>query len=367
MQNIFKSLFSSLLIALCVIIFNPAQSANIKLPAKGIVTNERNEPLGGATVSVKNRNISVTTNTDGKFSINVPNDNDSLIISYVGYIAQTVKAGSGNIAVVLVPDENQKLSDVVVVGFGTQKKVDLTGAVVQVSGKELQNRPIANVGQALQGKVANLNVTTTGDPGGPGTNASFNIRGNTSLSGGGPLYVVDGIPVSDINDINSQDIENISVLKDAASSAIYGARAPYGVILVTTKRGKKGQAVVSLNSNVAMSTYTTLPKMANSYEFAKAYNDASVNSGQGVVFSDEIIKEIQANIEKPGSYPVAMRDPANPNKYTYASPLNTDKRIFQALVIQSKTRFKCEWWFGKHYLLSWCWLLRPGWSVKVCR
>ena len=331
MQKLAKSLLAFFMLSFMLLLLNTVKAAGSNysisnfFPVTGIVTNEHNEPLAGATVSIKNSNTSVTTNADGKFSIDVAGNNDSLIITYVGYITQTINAIENNITVVLMPDENQKLSDVIVVGFGTQKKINLTGAVAQINGKELQNRPVSNIGQALQGKVANLNVTTTGDPGGPGTNASFNIRGNTSLSGGGPLYVVDGIPVSNINDINTQDIENISVLKDAASSAIYGARAPYGVILVTTKRGKKGEkALVSINSVVALSTYTVLPKMANSLEFAKAYNDASVNSGQGVVFSDEIINQIKDNIAKPGTWPVATADPANPNKYTYASPLNTD-------------------------------------------
>lgn len=296
-------------------------------PLTGKVVNENREPLPGAVVKSKTSGTSVAADANGQFSIDIADAGDSLIVSYVGYKTQTLKIGTNkSITIFMVPDdETQKLSDVVVVGFGTQKKVNLTGAVAQISGKELQNRPIANVGQALQGKVANLNVTTTGDPGGPGTNASFNIRGNTSLSGGGPLYVVDGIPVSNINDINTQDIENISVLKDAASSAIYGARAPYGVILITTKRGKKGEkANVTISSVVAKSTYTRLPKMANSLQFAEAYNDASVNSGQGIVFSDEIISKIKDNINKPGTWPVSTPDPANPNKYTYASPLNTD-------------------------------------------
>ncbi|WPU91465.1 TonB-dependent receptor [Mucilaginibacter sabulilitoris] len=293
----------------------------------GTVVDEKGETLPGASVKVKSSGKGVVTDTYGKFTVDVANENDAITVTFVGYKAKTVIVGnSKTLTIKLEPDlEGQKLNEVVVVGFGTQKKVNLTGAVTQISGKELQDRPAANVGQALQGKVANLNITTTGDPGGPGTNSSFNIRGTTSLSATGPLYVVDGIPVDNINDLNAQDIETISVLKDAASSAIYGARAPYGVILVTTKRGKKGEkTAVSLNSIVGQSSYTSLPKMANSLQFAEAYNAASVNSGQGTVFSDDIINKIRDNINKPGTWPVSTPDPANPNKYTYASPLNTD-------------------------------------------
>lgn len=293
----------------------------------GTVVDETGRTLPGATVKLKGSDKGVVTDSNGKFSLEVNGANDFITVSFVGYKTQTVPVGNDKVITIkLEPDlEGRTLNDVVVVGFGTQKKVDLTGAVAQISGKELQDRPIANIGQALQGKIANLNVTTTGDPGGPGTSSSFNIRGNTSLSGGGPLYVVDGIPLNDINNLNAQDIASISVLKDAAASAIYGARAPYGVILITTKTGKKGeQATVSLNSNVGLSSYTSLPKMANSLQFANAYNDASVNSGQGIVFSDQIIKEISDNINHPGTWPVSTPDPANPNKYTYASPLNTD-------------------------------------------
>lgn len=294
---------------------------------RGRVLGENDQPLAGASVALKSGTASAVADDNGRFSLAAPGAHDSVVVSYLGYLSRTVAADAGApVLIRLAPDAGtRRLNDVVVVAFGTQKKIDLTGAVTQISGKELANRPVANVGQALQGKVANLNVTTTGDPGGPGTGASYNIRGNTSLSGGGPLYVVDGIPVNDINNINPQDIASISVLKDAASSAIYGARAPYGVILITTKQGGKGEKPhVSLNASVAQSTYTRLPKMANSLEFAQAYNDASVNSGQGIIFSDDIISKIRDNIRKPGTWPVATPDPANPNKYTYASPLNTD-------------------------------------------
>ncbi|GAA4315885.1 TonB-dependent receptor [Compostibacter hankyongensis] len=326
-MQIRKLFLRSFILLCCAVACRHARAqTGAPLTLRGQVLNENNKPLPGASVSLRSGSGSAVTDQEGRFSIQVGNTNDSLIISYLGYQRQTRSAAGGPVTVKMLPDfAAQQLNDVVVVAFGTQKKIDLTGAVTQISGKELQNRPVSNVGQALEGKVANLNVTTTGDPGGPGTNASFNIRGNTSLSGGGPLYVVNGIPVNDINDLNPQDIASISVLKDAASSAIYGARAPYGVILITTKQGSKGEKPrISLNSSVAWSSYTRLPKMASSLQFAEAYNDASVNSGQGVTFSDDIIKKIKDNIQKPGTWPVSTPDPANPNKYTYASALNTD-------------------------------------------
>jgi TonB-linked SusC/RagA family outer membrane protein len=291
----------------------------------GKVTDEQGEVVAGATVTVKGTNRSVSTDENGVFVLKQIDDKATLTISGVNIAPYEIKLeGKTNISITVTKTISE-LNEAVVVGFGTQKKLNLTGAVSQVSGEVLEDRPVTNVGQALQGLIPNLNLTTTGEPGGPGQNASFNIRGNTNTSGAGPLFIVDGMPIDQINDLNPADIESISVLKDAAASAIYGARGPYGVVIVTTKRGKKGEkAKVTYNNMFGMSTYTRLPKMADSYEFAQAFNIASINSGQGAPFSDEIIAQIKANVEKPGSFPVTAQDPSDPTKYLYASPLNTD-------------------------------------------
>ncbi len=294
----------------------------------GQVTDDKGEVVAGATITVKGTSHSTSTDDNGNFILRRVEEDATLVISGVNFDTYQVAVNGKTSINVKVTTAIKEMNEAVVIGFGTQKKINLTGAVSQVSGEELVDRPVSNLGQALQGVVPNLNLTTAGDPGGPGTNSSFNIRGNTSTAPGGnssPLFIVDGVPVDNINDINPPDIENISVLKDAAASSIYGARAPYGVILVTTKKGKKGEkALVSYSNMFGQSSYTTLPRMANSLEFANAFNIASINSGQGAPFSDDILMKIKTNIEKPGSYPVSEPDPNNPGRWTYASPLNTD-------------------------------------------
>lgn len=301
----------------------------IALTVAGIVTSlSEGEPLPGVNIVVKGTSTGTMTDIDGKYSINVPNEDDILVFSSIGYTTEKVPVNGRTVIDVALAEDIKSLSEVVVVGYGTQKKVNLTGAVAQVEGEVLENRVVPNIGQALQGVIPNLNVTTTGDPGGPGTNASFNIRGGISIAPGSsasPLFVVDGIPVDNINDINPTDVESMSVLKDAAASAIYGARAPYGVVIVTTKHGKKGEkATVSYSSMFGQSSYTRLPKMANSLEFAEAMNIASINSGQPVSFSPEQLEKIRQNIANPGTFPVSYPDPNNPGKWTYASPLDVD-------------------------------------------
>jgi TonB-linked SusC/RagA family outer membrane protein len=328
----------------------PTAAAPLVFKVSGKVTNEAGEPIPGVNVKVKGANIITATNERGEYTINAPDATAVLVFSFIGYNTREMEVKGEHTINIQLTAESQSLNAIVVVGFGTQKKVNLTGAVSQVEGKTLQNRPVANIGQALQGTVPNLNLTTTGDPGGPGTNASFNIRGTARIgpvdANASPLFVVDGMPVNNINDINPNDVENMSVLKDAAASAIYGARAPYGVILVTTKKGRKGEkTAVSYNTMFGQSSYTRLPKMANSLVFAQAYNVAALNSGQGVVFSEEQLEKIRQNIARPGSNPVATPDPSIPNRYTYASPLNTDN------VDWFKAYFK-PWSFNQKHDLS---------------
>ncbi|MBD8487766.1 TonB-dependent receptor [Echinicola sp. CAU 1574] len=219
---------------------------------KGQITST-NEPQGipGVTVRVKGGNTGTVTDIDGKFTIEVPDGSAVLVISSIGYKTTEVTVGDQTIIDVKLEEDTQALDEVVVVGYGTQKKVNLTGAVSQVTSEMLENRPVANIGQALQGTIANLNVGISN--GSPNTVPSFNVRGGTSFSGGSfqtgsPLILVDGVEM-DINQLNPEDIESVSVLKDAASAAIYGARAAYGVMLVTTKKGAKTEGTKITYSN----------------------------------------------------------------------------------------------------------------------
>ena len=202
---------------------------------KGTVVDSQGDPVIGASVIVKGAAKGTTTNIDGQFSLTDVKKGSIIRITGVGYKPVEMTWDGASLDVILA-DDMQSLDEVVVVGYGVQKKVNLSGAVATVDTKQIENRPVLNVGQALQGTVANLNISI-GD-GRADASPSFNIRGTTSLNGGSPLVVIDGV-ISDswtLNHMNPNDIENISVLKDAASSAIYGSRAAFGVILSPPRR-----------------------------------------------------------------------------------------------------------------------------------
>jgi TonB-linked SusC/RagA family outer membrane protein len=212
---------------------------------QGVVTDDKGNPLPGATVVVKgNTSIGVSSDSDGKFSLSVPTGTETLVISSIGFVAQEVSvAGRTSLTIKLVSD-NKALDEVVVVGYGTQKRSDITGAVGSVSSKELTERPVINIAQGLQGRVAGVNVAlNSGQPG--GGDPVIRIRGYGSINAGNnPLYVVDGVFWdAGISNLNPNDIANIEVLKDASATAIYGAQGSNGVILITTKRGKQGSQV----------------------------------------------------------------------------------------------------------------------------
>ena len=213
---------------------------------KGTVKDKTGEPLIGVSVTYGNGQGTVT-DIDGNFSVNAP-AGSTIKFSYVGYKPQSVK-GSGNMNITMEED-NTTLEDVVVVGYGTMKRRDLTGAVASVSGDKLAANPVANVAQALQGQLPGVSVIS--QDGRPGATMSVRVRGGGSITqSNDPLYIVDGVTVSDISDIPADNIESIDVLKDAASTAIYGARGANGVILVTTK-GSKGEGKAKVKYNVRL-------------------------------------------------------------------------------------------------------------------
>lgn len=282
----------------------------------GRVTDGNGNALPGVSVTLKNHAAGTITDEKGLFQLPVREDTVTVFFSLLGYQSESRGAEAGKFLDVILAQANTALGEVVVVGYGTQKKANLTGAVAQVSGEVLENRALTNIGQGLQGEIGNLNITTVNDPGGPGSPSAFNIRGVTSLSGGGPLFVVDGVPAASIDNINPHDIESVTVLKDAASSAIYGARAAYGVMLITTKKGKKGDKVsITYDGMASWSAPTILPKMANSLEFAETYNVSAANSGLAAPFSDEQINRIKAYMADPNSVPVTAPNPNDPNHW----------------------------------------------------
>lgn len=245
-------------------------------PVKGTVIDTSGEPIIGANVVEKSTTNGVITDIDGNFSLTVSSD-AILVISYIGYQTQELAVTPGATLHVTLEEDNELLDEVVVVGFGVQKKVNLTGAVGVATAKDIESRPVQNAVAALQGVVPGLNISNSGQ-GTLDAEKSINIRGMTTIgtSSGSPLVLIDGME-DNLSRINPQDIESISVLKDAAASAIYGSRAPFGVVLVTTKSGKEGKAVINYNNNFRFSTPINMPVLSDAWEFINNFNDAQLN------------------------------------------------------------------------------------------
>lgn len=258
----------------------------------GRVLDANNEPVIGANVVVDGTTIGTVTDVDGNFTLDVP-DGATLKISYIGYIEQTIPVGNKSVISVILKEDSQALDEVVVVGFGTQKKLNLTGAVTAVTGEEMSKRPVTNTATMLQGQVPGLRVNQgLGTPGDEST--SFRVRGQGTFSSAGsdPLVLINGVPGS-ISNLDPSVIESVSVLKDAASAAIYGARAANGVILVTTKQGADlgdGKAHISYHGNVGLYNPTRMYDLVtNSVEYMELYNLAQKNSGTGKAYTQEQI------------------------------------------------------------------------------
>ncbi len=258
----------------------------------GNVTNESGEPLPGVTVVFKGTTQGTTTNADGEYTIsNIP-ESATLQFSFVGMITQEVVVGDQTIINISMVADAVGLDEVVVVGYGTQKKSHLTAAIEQVGSEVLENRPVNSVNEAMQGTVAGLYVSPTN--GGPASDANLNIRGFTGFnSKGSPLVLVDGVERT-MSDVNPNDVESITVLKDAAASAIYGSRAPSGVILIVTKGGQAGEKIrVNYSGSYKIGTPIGMPHWANSYEWAEKVNEQYRNSLQNPIYKEETIQQMR--------------------------------------------------------------------------
>lgn len=268
---------------------------------KGIVRDNLG-PVAGASVVVKGTKNGAVTDLDGHFTLsNVPN-NAVLQISFIGYNSQEIKVtGKTSYDVVLVED-SKTLDEVVVVGYGSQKKVNLTGSIGQVDSKVLESRPITSTTSALQGTIPNLQITNSS--GEPGQTASINVRGTTSINGGSPLVLVDGVEMS-LDLVNPNDIANVTVLKDAAASAIYGVRAAFGVVLVTTKSPQQTDKVtVNYSGNFSFAKPSILPEFITSQsQYAEWMNQACINGNTNTLFKDETIAKMKAYEADPVNNP----------------------------------------------------------------
>lgn len=263
----------------------------------GRILDPNDEPVIGANVVVKGTTIGTVTDAEGNFGLDVP-EGATLQISYIGYIEQSIVVGNKSVISVILKEDSQALDEVVVVGFGTQKKLNLTGAVTAVTGEEISKRPVANAAVLLQGQIPGLRVNQgTGQPG--NEEASFRIRGQGTFSDAGsdPLILINGVPGSMTN-LDPSVIESVSVLKDAASASIYGARAANGVILITTKQGaSNGQKVtIGYHGNVGLYSPTKMyDVVTNSVEFMEWSNIAKTNSGRSDLYSQDIIDAYRQN------------------------------------------------------------------------
>jgi len=253
----------------------------------GKVTNERGEQLAGASIAEKGTNNITTSREDGTFSLTVSSENSVLLVSYVGYAAREVgMTNSHNLSIALSP-ALQDRNEVVVVGYGTQKKVSLTSAVSTIKSEDVSRRVVSNTQQALQGIAPGLTVLDQG--GAPGrSTATVRVRGITTLSGNNPLILVDGIEQG-FNNFNPEDVESISVLKDAAATAIYGSRAAAGVILVTTKRAKEGKLNIGYNTYLAFHTIGDHPQHMTTADYMRQQDTAYAHAGQAMPYSDSLI------------------------------------------------------------------------------
>ncbi|GBU08662.1 SusC/RagA family TonB-linked outer membrane protein [Bacteroidales bacterium] len=308
-----------------------AQQPPSKISITGVVKDAHGDALIGVNVIQRGSKIGTVTNAEGRYSLSVEKD-VTLTFSYLGYISQSLKVGSSPSLDITLLEDAQTLDEVVVVGFGNQKKVNLTGAVSSVAADVFENKPVLNVGQALQGVLPNLNVNVK--TGSPNEVPSFNIRGGTSMSydggwnidNGSPLILVDGIEAgaTHFNMMNPNDIESISVLKDASASAIYGARASFGVMLITTKSGKNNQkAQVNYNYDVQWSGPTHLPDILDSYtqQYAQ-HQSALMTDGTISPWDNTVLAAKKKYMENPSSEKAWIYDEGSTEKFTWIANIN---------------------------------------------
>lgn len=295
---------------------------------RGVVTDENGEPIIGANVVEKGTTNGVITNIDGEFNLSVSPD-AVLQISYIGYINQELVVGENNDFQFKLREDTQTLDEIVVVGYGIQKKANLTGAVSMVNMSEvLGDRPVTNVGNALQGAIPGLMITGNSIP---GTEKTFNIRGTTSINGGGPLVLVDNVP-AEIDMLNPEDIESVSVLKDAASAAIYGARGAFGVILITTKKAKKNERLkLNYNNNFGFIKPINRARQASIIDILETHqawdNDGKYYAeGQNLADWIGYVKEYNNN---PSAFPEnGIYNPEGEQIYYYLKDNKTQEAVF---------------------------------------
>jgi TonB-linked SusC/RagA family outer membrane protein len=259
----------------------------------GTVTDQNGQPMAGVNILIRGTQKGTSTDAAGKFSL-LAKAGDVLLFSSVGFQTQSIKLGEETSLAIKMAEANSNLNEVIVIGYGTQKKKLVTGANIQVKGEDIQKQSTSNALQALQGQAPGVQITSYS--GQPGSSMNVVIRGKGTVGNFGPLYVVDGVQASDISYLNPADIESIDVLKDAASAAIYGSQAANGVILVTTKTGKTNQKpTITLDGFYGVQNVARKAQLLNAKEYAVIINEAAINSGKSPYFTNDVINNLPVN------------------------------------------------------------------------
>ena len=268
----------TLLVALLGML-SPTSAFAQQLKVSGTVTDVKGDAVIGATVKVKGggTGASAITDIDGHFTVNA-SENATLTVSYIGYKMQDVPVNGRRQLNIVLNEDNEMLDELVVVGYGTMKKSDLTGSVASLGSKDINNSSVNNIGAAVQGKISGVQII---DAGKPGDNVNIKIRGLGSINNCDPLIVIDGVPTDlGLNAINMADVDRLDVLKDASAAAIYGSRGANGVVMITTKRGKAGESHLSVSANVSVQNATNVPDLLDASEYAALSNEMMINSGR---------------------------------------------------------------------------------------
>lgn len=248
-----------------------------QITVQGVVKDQTGETVIGASVMEKGTTNGTITGIDGDFSLNM-SSNGTLVVSFVGYKTQEVQVKGQKWLQVVLSEDAEMLDEVVVIGYGTMKKSDLTGAVSSIGNKDIKDSPVSNLGQAIQGKISGVQIV---DAGKPGDNVSIKIRGLGSINNCDPLVVIDGVPTDlGLSSLNMADVERLDVLKDASATAIYGSRGANGVVMITTKRGTEGKGKLAVSANYSFQNATNVPSLLNAAQYAELSNDMMVNSGR---------------------------------------------------------------------------------------
>jgi TonB-linked SusC/RagA family outer membrane protein len=294
-----KSLLQKFITAcFCCVLLLGLSSLNVTAQTvSGKVTDPFGESMVGVGVQVKGTTTGTSTDASGNYRLTVNNRDAVLVFTFIGFLPEEIRVGNQTAINVVLNEDQKTLAEVVVVGYGTQEKVNLTGSVGTATSERLESRPIANVGEGLQGVIPNLNINVRN--GDPSQSPQFNIRGYESINGGSPLILVDNVPM-DINRINPNDIKSVSVLKDAAAAAVYGARAAFGVILIETKTGTPGKIQVNLNTQVSMARpIFNMDPITDPYEFVQARNLANIRTNGAPTFDDDYVAGTKRYSENP--------------------------------------------------------------------